>query len=77
MMPTASRVLRIRAGPKAVCVRCEQPFAGALHVQDLKGVLDKVGFDFRLPRSESHFSDVCPACRRRLLAAMQGPVLEH
>ena len=66
------------AGPSAVCARCQKPYAGALHVQDLKGVLDRVGLDFRLPGSgTSHFSDVCPACRRRLLGALQGPLLEH
>ena len=33
-------------GEQAACRRCGEPFAGALHVADLKEVLDQLGFTY-------------------------------
>jgi hypothetical protein len=57
------------AGPQAVCARCGQPFAGRLHVEDLK----EVEADLRIQYAgrELHYQDVCPRCRRQLLAVTQ------
>jgi nitrate reductase gamma subunit len=65
------------AGPAAHCLRCGQNFASKLHIDDLKTVLDQLGFNFRFatPAGEMHYQDVCPPCRRRLLALNQGKVL--
>ena len=62
------------AGRRARCRRCGQDFGSALHVNDLKTVLDDLGFDYRFVtgRGEVHYQDICPACRRRLLALNQG-----
>jgi hypothetical protein len=48
-----------------------------LHVDDLKTVLDELGFDFRFATAagDLHYQDVCPPCRRRLLALNQGKAL--
>jgi nitrate reductase gamma subunit len=63
-----------RAGSPAACLRCGDDFASQLHVDDLKVVLDRLGFDFRfaVPEGQMHYQDVCPACRRRLFALNQG-----
>lgn len=58
------------AGPQRTCARCEQPFASALQMDDLKEVLPQVGFDYSSP--DRHYQDHCPACRRRLVALAQS-----
>jgi hypothetical protein len=52
-------------------------YASQLQIDDLKTVLDEVGFDFRFatPSGELHYQDICPLCRRRLLALNQGKAL--
>lgn len=61
-------------GPLAGCARCGEDFASQLQVEDLKIVLDQLGFNYRFttPEDEVHYQDVCPACRRKLLAVNQG-----
>ena len=61
-------------GPRAHCLRCGEDFASEMHVSDLKLVLDQLGFDYRFarPQGEIHYQDICPICRRRLLALNQG-----
>jgi hypothetical protein len=53
--------------PPAMCCRCKEAFAGAMHVQDLKIVLAEVGLDWQLDGAGGHYSDICPPCRRRLI----------
>lgn len=60
-------------GDRALCSRCGEDFASRMHVEDLKTVLDQLGFNFRF--GEKHYQEVCPRCRRRLLAFNQGRVL--
>jgi hypothetical protein len=66
-----------RNGPAAQCLRCRQHYAPQLHIDDLKTVLDELGFNFRFatPDGDIHYQDICPPCRRRLLALNQGRVL--
>lgn len=66
-----------REGGAAHCRRCGGDYASQLHVDDLKTVLDQLGFNFRFatPDGEVHYQDICPPCRRRLLALHQGRVL--
>jgi hypothetical protein len=66
-----------QAGAQASCLRCGQAYASQMHVQDLKTVLDDIGFNFRFatPAGEVHYQDICPPCRRRLLALNQGKAL--
>ena len=66
-----------RAGPRAHCRSCRQDFASQMHVDDLKLVLDQLGFDYRFAtaRGRVEYQDICPACRRRLFALNQGRAL--
>ncbi len=57
-------------GPPQHCCECGAAFASALQVGDLKDVLPQVGFDYALAGG-GHYQDVCPACRRRLVALAQ------
>ena len=57
-------------GERAHCLRCGGNFASAMHVEDLKTVLDQLGMNFRF--GDMHYQDICPACRRRLLTLNQG-----
>ena len=57
-------------GPQQRCAECGREFASALQVADLKDVLPQVGFDYAL-RGAGHYQDVCPPCRRRLVALAQ------
>ena len=57
-------------GAQQRCTECGREFASALQVADLKLVLPEVGFDYSLPDGR-HYQDVCPACRRRLVALAQ------
>jgi len=43
-------------------------------VEDLKVVLDQLGIDQRMDDGV-HYQDVCPQCRRRLLATNQREAL--
>lgn len=61
---------RSEASERAFCRRCGGDFASRVHVNDLKTVLDQLGFDYRF--GELHYQDICPPCRRRLLALNQG-----
>lgn len=64
-------------GSAAKCLRCGEDYASKLQVNDLKTVLDELGFNYRYatPSGELHYQDICPPCRRRLLALNQGKVL--
>ena len=57
-----------RGGP-ARCLRCDAPFATQMHVSDLKDVQAQLGIRYRT--ASGHYQDVCPSCRRKLLALTQ------
>lgn len=61
-------------GARATCRRCGGDYASQMHIDDLKTVLDQVGFNFRSTNAEgqTHYQEICPPCRRRLLALNQG-----
>jgi hypothetical protein len=61
-------------GARAFCRRCGGDYASQMHIEDLKTVLDQVGFKFRFPNAEGqlHYQEICPPCRRRLLGLNQG-----
>jgi len=65
------------SGEKVSCLRCGDGFLSRLHVDDLKTVLDELGFNFRFttPEGEMHYQEICPPCRRRLFALNQGRAL--
>ncbi len=57
-------------GPQQRCGECGRDFASALQIADLKDVLPQVGFDYALAGG-AHYQDICPPCRRRLVALAQ------
>jgi NNP family nitrate/nitrite transporter-like MFS transporter len=58
-------------GPGAICPKCRQRFAAAMHVRDLKTVLPQVGFDYRIPGTAFAWQDLCPPCKRKILSLSQ------
>jgi hypothetical protein len=62
-----------QAGGPALCARCRQPYATAVHVADLIEVERELGYRYELPGDPAgHYQRVCPACRRKALALAQG-----
>lgn len=62
-------------GEQAICRDCGQPFASVQHLDDLKAVLDQLGFDYGLDGSTGDggsYQDTCPSCRRRQVALTQS-----
>jgi Zn-finger nucleic acid-binding protein len=59
---------------QAVCPRCGTMFVGKMWLDDLKGVVDKLGFDYRLKNGHT-LQDYCPRCKRvaRALAYAEIP----
>jgi hypothetical protein len=55
---------------QSACLRCSQPFASRMHIQDLKEVQRALGIQYELSNS-TDYQDVCPACRRKSLAMAQ------
>jgi hypothetical protein len=55
---------------QATCLRCSEPFASRMHIDDLKDVQSSLGIDYWLSGG-GHYQDVCPACRRKSLAMAQ------
>lgn len=60
-----------RRGAQATCRRCGEPFASAMQVADLKGVLPMAGFDYR-DGAGGNYQDTCPQCRRVSVTLAQG-----
>jgi hypothetical protein len=56
---------------QARCLRCDQPFAAQMHVNDLITVERQLGYNYELPDGK-HYQQVCPKCRRAMLAIAQG-----
>ena len=50
---------------QAVCPRCGTMFAGKLWIDDLKKVVDDLGFDYRMENGHT-LQDYCPRCKRIL-----------
>jgi nitrate reductase gamma subunit len=66
-----------QTGARAFCRRCGDDYASRMHIGDLKTVLDQLGMNFRFatPDGDVHYQEICPRCRRRLLALNQGKAL--
>lgn len=65
------------AGPGATCARCGERFASRLQLDDLKGILPELGFDYRMPGSPAgSWQDLCPPCKRKSLATAQLRIKE-
>jgi NNP family nitrate/nitrite transporter-like MFS transporter len=65
------------ASEGALCARCGERFASRMHVEDLKQTLPKLGFDYRVESSGDNWQDICPACKRKVLALTQLRIMEE
>lgn len=48
---------------QAICPRCGTMFAGQMWINDLKKVVDELGFDYRMENGNT-LQDYCPRCKR-------------
>lgn len=64
-----------KEGEQTRCRGCGESFASRRQVEDLKQVLGELGVDYRLEGPASHYQEICPGCRRKLLALNQGRLL--
>jgi MFS transporter, NNP family, nitrate/nitrite transporter len=55
----------------AMCARCGERFASRMHIDDLRAILPRVGFDYRVPGSAGSWQELCPACKRKTLSIAQ------
>ena len=60
-----------RREAQARCLRCQQPFASQMHIEDLKQVEEQLGFAYVLSDTR-HYQQVCPTCRRLVVGLAQG-----
>lgn len=65
-------------GPRlgmAGCARCGDPFASAIHVDDLIDVERSVGYRYELKDARiDHYGRICPRCRRQMMGLAQGAI---
>ncbi|MBA3711901.1 MAG: MFS transporter [Pyrinomonadaceae bacterium] len=54
---------RAREMPQAKCARCSTEFVAQLWLDDLKTVVDKLGFDYSMSDGKT-LQDYCPRCKR-------------
>ncbi len=59
-----------RETEQAHCRNCTEPFASLLHVNDLKEVIKDLGID-QSQNGGFHYQEICPTCRRKLIALNQ------
>jgi hypothetical protein len=57
-------------GDSAVCVRCGSVYGSSLQRNDLKTVQAELGIGYQLADG-NHYQDVCPVCRRKIVALTQ------
>ncbi len=65
---------------QAKCLITGEEYAPQRHVDDLKVVLDELGFNYRYTNEdgqEVHYQDISPKGRRRLIALNQGKALKR
>jgi len=64
-------------GAAARCRTCDAEFASAAQVEDLQVILAQVHLlpTFQTPEGPVPYTQICPSCRRRLLAVNQGRAL--
>jgi hypothetical protein len=61
-------------GEQAVCRRCSRPYASVMMVRDLTRVEQELGFSYEMDQGAEHYQQICPRCRRALVALAQGRV---
>jgi len=63
-------------GEQAHCARCHEPYASLMHVQDLMTVQRQLGYRYDIQGNQAvqHYQQICPKCRRAMLALAQGQI---
>lgn len=64
-----------RVTERAHCVRCGEDYASKMHVDDLIAVEKQLGYQYDVQTDDGksvHYQQVCPKCRRVMLAIAQG-----
>jgi NNP family nitrate/nitrite transporter-like MFS transporter len=63
--------------PGAMCARCGERFASRMHIDDLRSVLPRLGFDYAIGGSAGTWQELCPACKRKTLSITQMRIREE
>jgi len=58
-------------GEGARCARCGERFASRMHVDDLKEILPRLGFEYAIAGPAGNWQELCPPCKRKSLAMAQ------
>ncbi|HVV44736.1 MAG TPA: hypothetical protein VHC72_06010, partial [Bryobacteraceae bacterium] len=69
-----------RAGEQddgAICVRCGRRYASRMHVDDLRSILPKLGFDYSMPGAAENWQKLCPPCKRKTISIAQMRLKEN
>jgi NNP family nitrate/nitrite transporter-like MFS transporter len=61
----------------ASCARCGQRFSSRMHIDDLRDVLQQLGFNYELDGGATHWQAICPSCKRRSVWATQLHVMRN
>lgn len=61
----------------AACARCGERFASRMHIDDLRSILPRLGFDYRVPGKAESWQELCPACKRKTLSVAQLRIKEE
>ena len=65
-----------KSGALAECQSCHNPFISQLQKEDVKKILEDLGFHYEKEGEPSTIQDLCPLCRRRMLMWAQHRRLE-
>jgi hypothetical protein len=67
---------RAREMPQAICPRCKVEFVAEMWLDDLKIVVDKLGFDYRMSNGRT-LQDYCPRCKRVMRGLAYAKLMKH
>ena len=67
---------RAREMPQAVCPRCGVEFVAEMWLDDLKTVVDKLGFNYTM-RDGHVWQDYCPRCKRVIRGLAYASLMKH
>jgi hypothetical protein len=57
--------------PGALCARCGERYASQMHVQDLRTILPRLGFQYEMAGPAGNWQNLCPPCKRKSLSMAQ------
>ena len=57
--------------PGALCVRCGERYASRMHVEDLRTILPRLGFQYEMAGPAGNWQNLCPPCKRKSISMAQ------